>query len=141
MKRQILATPTAKQDRVAVLLAGGAAIKDAAAQCGVGERTVHGWLERDGPFKALVSRYRSKVIAAALGQLVDAAGAAVATLRACLGSDQQGGTRVRAAAEILDQVVRIRDTTEFEERLTELETTLGKQQRSTWKAGSRAGRR
>jgi hypothetical protein len=126
MKRQILATPTAKQDRVAVLLAGGAAIKDAAVQCGVGERTVHGWLERDAAFRALVSRYRSKVISAALGQLVDACGLAVATLRACC-SDQQGGTRVRAAAEILDQVVRIRDTTEIEERLREVEEHIGKQ--------------
>jgi hypothetical protein len=137
---EIVPTLSAVQERVSLLLAAGVSVHDASTQCDCGERTIHTWLS-DPEFRALVNRHRSKLVSAALGQLIDAAGQAIATLRACLGSAQDS-VRVRAAVAVLDKLVQIRDTTEFDERLTELEKSLGKQQqRSTWKARPRAGRR
>jgi hypothetical protein len=119
MKQQSVATPDPKRERVAVLLAGGMATKHAAAEARVGERTVHRWLE-EPEFTRLVSRYRGRLVAETLGKLANIGGKAVETLADALGSDNDN-VRVRAAIGILDQLVRIREATELEERMTELE--------------------
>jgi hypothetical protein len=132
-KSQPLATPSAKQERVATLLAAGLAIKDAAEQCGVGERTVHGWLERDGGFKAVVAAHRSRVVEATLGRLVEAGTKAVDALVVALDSGKDA-VKVRAAAVILTQLLKVREATEVDARLTELETHIAKQRARTTRA-------
>jgi hypothetical protein len=122
MKRQSAATPDPKRERVAVLLASGMAIKHAAAGVRVGERTVHRWLE-DPEFNRLVGRYRGQLVAETLGKLAAISVKAVETLTGALGSDNDN-VRVRAALGILDQLVTIREVTELEQRLTELEGRL-----------------
>jgi hypothetical protein len=123
MKRQKSATLTAKQDRAAVLLASGLPIRDAANQVGAGERTVHTWLE-DEKFTRLIDRYRAKLIGETLGKLIGAATQAVQALVDCLGSQESDSVKVRAALGILDQVIRIREATDIERRLSELESRL-----------------
>jgi hypothetical protein len=122
MKRQSYATPDPKRERVAVLLASGMAIKHAAAETRVGERTVHGWLDDDA-FTRLVNRYRSHLIAETLGKLSEVGVKAVATLAGALDSDNDN-VRVRAADSILSHLVRIREHSELEQRLAELEGRL-----------------
>ena len=45
----------ARQARVAALLASGSTIRDAAAESGAGERTVHGWLDSPA-YRAFVAK-------------------------------------------------------------------------------------
>jgi hypothetical protein len=95
-------------------------VKECAAQLGVGLRTVHDWLEKP-EYVRLISRYRSKLISETLGKLSNAGVKAVETLIEALESQESDGIRVRAALGILDQLVRIRETTELEQRLVEVE--------------------
>src|SRR5262245_12483245 len=93
------ATWSGKQERLAVLLAGGRSIKAAAAASDIGERTAHRWLE-DPAFRAHVAELRGRVLDEALGRLTDAAVAAADELRALL-SDSNSSVRLRAALGIL----------------------------------------
>jgi hypothetical protein len=95
-------------------------VKECAAQLGAGVRTVHDWLEKPD-FVRLISRYRSKLISETLGKLSNAGVKAVETLIDALESQESDGIKVRAALGILDQLVRIRETTELEQRLVEVE--------------------
>lgn len=119
MKQQPLATLSAKQERLALLLAGGQAIKSAAAQVKVGERTAHSWLEYPH-FRARVLQLRGQVLDTALGRLSHAATRAVDTLVALL-DEKSGSLRLRASLGILDTLSRLREHVEFEERILALE--------------------
>jgi hypothetical protein len=123
MKSHSTAFPTPKQDRAATLLAGGTSVRDCAAAVSAGVRTVYDWLDRD-EFIKLVGRYQTRMVCEALGNLAGAAVKAVQTLADCLESKESDSVKVRAALGILDQLVRIRDTTELERRLTDLEGRL-----------------
>jgi hypothetical protein len=114
---------TPKQDRAAALLAAGATVIRAAAEVGAGERTIYDWLALD-EFKKRVSAYQSRLIDEALGKLAEALTKAVETLVECLGSKESDSVRVRAALGILDQVIRIRESTIIEQRLTAIEARL-----------------
>jgi hypothetical protein len=125
MKEQKTAGFPAKKDKAAAMLASGLTVRAVASKIGVNERTVHTW--RDDPeFLKLVGRYQAQMIARALGRLSGKATRAVLTLAKCLDSEDGDGVRVRAALGILDQLVRIRDATEIETRLTELEKRMPK---------------
>jgi hypothetical protein len=120
MKPQTLSP---KQDRAAALLASGMNVRNCAAEVDAGERTLFEWLLLD-EFKKQVAAYQSRLVDEALGKLADAATRAVATLVECLGSHESDSVRCRAALGILDQVIRIREATDVERRLTELESRL-----------------
>ena len=119
MKRQPLATLNAKQERLALLLAAGQAIKSAAAEVKVGERTAHSWLEYPH-FRARVAALRGRMLDTALGRLADAATRAVDTLVALL-DEESGSLRLRASLGILDSLSRLREHVEFEARVLALE--------------------
>jgi hypothetical protein len=119
MKQQLSAILSAKQERLAVLLAAGQAIKSAAAEIKVGERTAHTWLEVPH-FRARVSELRGRMLDSALGRLSDAATRAVDTLVALL-DEESGSLRLRASLGILDSLSRLRENVEFEARLVALE--------------------
>ena len=112
--------PTPKQDHAATLLASGMSVKNCAAKIDAGLRTVYDWLEQD-EFRKLVGRYQAAMVDEALGKLSKTATKAVKTLVNCLDSNESDSVKVRAALGILDQLVRIRDATEIEQRLTDLE--------------------
>jgi hypothetical protein len=122
MKKRVTAFPSAKQDRVAVLLAAGSSIKDAGTEAGASTRIIYTCLD-DPMFERLISRYRSKLIAETLGKLAAIACKAVAALEVALESDSDS-VKVRAADSILSHLVRIREHSELAERLTELEGRL-----------------
>jgi hypothetical protein len=109
----------AKQGRLAILLAQGQTIKEAAAELRIGERTAYTWLA-DRRFEAHVSDVRSRMLDAALGRLADSATRAVDTLVDLL-ENGRDSVRVRAALGILDTMTRMREHVEFERRLLALE--------------------
>jgi HEAT repeat protein len=102
-----------------LLLASGKAIKAAATEIGIGERTAHTWLEDDG-FRGLVAAIRGRSFSEAVGKLSDSAGAAVDELRNLL-RDPNSSVRLRAALGILDQTVRAVELLDMVERVESLE--------------------
>jgi hypothetical protein len=119
VKEQLSAVWTAKQERLALLLAEGKTVKDAATLGEIGERTAFTWLA-DRCFQAFVSELRGRMLDAALGRLADAATRAVDTLVALL-DEETANVRLRAALGILDSMGRLREHVEFEQRLLVLE--------------------
>jgi hypothetical protein len=119
MNMQPPATWTAKQEKLALLIAAGATIKGAAADCGIGERTAHIWIRIPG-YASLVAELRGRILDEALGKLAGAAVASVETLRALL-DDPSASVRLRASQAILDSLIKIREHTELDRRLMALE--------------------
>jgi hypothetical protein len=99
-------------DRLLAALAAGRSVEDAARTAGVAERTA----------------YRDELISAALGELVDCASEAVATLRALLSAADER-VRLGAAKSTLEQLLRLRETLTLNQRLAALERTLQHRQR------------
>jgi hypothetical protein len=114
----------AKKHQAATFLASGHTVRATANTLGVNEKTVSVW-KYDTEFIKLVESYRSTMVDRALGRLAGIAYRAVRTLAVCLESKDGDNVRVRAATAILDQLIRIRDVTELEARLTALEQRLG----------------
>jgi AcrR family transcriptional regulator len=103
-------------------LASGATVEDAAARAKVGATTVYRRL-KDADFQQQVRDARGAMLSRAVGDLADATTAAVRTLRQLL--DAEGDqVKLGAARAILDQVVRLREHTDIEARLAELESRL-----------------
>lgn len=111
---------TARQESVAVALASGRTIKEAAAECKAGERTVKRWLAERPAFTCRVAELRADMIGRALGKLADAMTAAACTLRALLDAEGES-IRLGASRSILELGSRLRETVEFEQRLLALE--------------------
>lgn len=116
--RQTMAGWNARQQRVAVLLASGSTIRNAAAETSTGERTIYTWLDDTG-YRAFIASLRGRLLDEAIGKLTDSA-AAVGVLRGLL-DDLSGHVRLRAALGILDTLVKYREHIELDERLSELE--------------------
>jgi hypothetical protein len=119
MNQQPPANQEAKQDRAAVLLASGRAIKDAAAETGIGERTLHTWLSNPR-FRAKVVGLRARLLDEATGLLAASAVRAVGVLRDLLG-DPNPHVRLRAAVGILAALLKAREHIEMDERILRLE--------------------
>jgi hypothetical protein len=121
--RQAMADWNARQQRVAVLLASGSTIRDAAAESSVGERTIHTWLD-DPAFRAFVSALRDRLLNETIGRLTLAASRAASVLETLLDSEQDQ-IRLRAASSILDAMIRVREHGELANRVAELESRAG----------------
>jgi hypothetical protein len=92
-----------KVEALAVLLAAGKTVAEAAAAAGVSERTTYRRLA-DPAFRTRVVGLRAEMVERAVGSLAEAAGEAVAALRLNLTCGSPG-VEVRAAAAILDHVL------------------------------------
>jgi hypothetical protein len=119
MNWQPTATWTAKQERLALLLAGGRGIKAAANEIGVGERTAHSWLE-DPRYQTYVTTLRRRLLDEAVGRLTGAATGAVEALEGLL-QDASGAVRLKAALGLLDMMIRVHGYAELEGRVAALE--------------------
>jgi hypothetical protein len=111
---------THKREHLAMALASGANVKEAAASARVGERTAHRWLKDDAEFRQRVAEAREQIWLRAVGSLADAASEAVETLRELLGSNS-AMARLGAARAILEAGPRLRELVEIESRLLALE--------------------
>jgi hypothetical protein len=120
---------TRKQEQAIAALLTERTIGNAARKIKVGERTLRLWLSQP-PFRQAYEKAKGELLAQTVALLTNAAGEAVETLRQCLQA-QRDGDKIRAASALLDQLVRLREHGEVEERLKALEGILGK-----WKGQS-----
>jgi hypothetical protein len=109
-----------RQEAAALALARGATIAEAAEGCGAGERTVKRWLTTPA-FRRRVSDLRGRLTDTALGQLCNHQAAAADTLAELLQARSEM-VRLSAARSILELGVKLRESTELEERITALES-------------------
>jgi hypothetical protein len=120
---------TSRREKVALELAGGATIRAAAKAAGCSPRTVSTYLA-DPAFRAEVAAIRGRLVDETLGMLSGLARKAVGALERCLEAESEGA-RVRAALGVLDRLLKVREATEIDQRLRELETHIAKQRSRT----------
>jgi AcrR family transcriptional regulator len=109
-------------DCIALALASGATVAQAAEKAGCSPRTVYRRLG-DLSFCKAVTNLRSEMITQAAGQLAARMGEAVETLQNLLKAESEN-VRLGAARSILEMAVRFREQLEIEERLRRLEEHL-----------------
>ena len=107
---------------IAVALAGGATIVEAADVAGVGQRTVYRRLVDPG-FQDLVRQIRRQALDRAVGRLATSTTSAAQTLVELLGAASET-VRLGAARAILDLGVTTPDVVDADTRITELENRL-----------------
>jgi len=115
------------EDSLLAALAAGNTVEDAAKAAGLSPRTAYRRLA-DPQFARRLAQARDELISSALGELVDCASEAVATLRALLGASDER-VRLGAGKAILDQLLRLRETLTLSQRLAALERSLQAQTR------------
>ena len=108
-------------------LAAGSSVEDAARTADVSTRTAYRRLA-DPTFAGRLAQARDELISAALGELVECASEAVATLRELLSASDER-VRLGAAKSTLEQLLRLRETLTLSQRLAALERTMQHRQR------------
>jgi hypothetical protein len=104
---------------LALALAAGRTLRDAAASVGVAERTAtRRWA--DPEFRSRVAELRGEMVGQALGRMADGMGEAAAKLRELLSAKSES-VSLGAARALLELTVKLRETTELEQRLAALE--------------------
>jgi hypothetical protein len=101
-------------------LVAGATVQGAAAVAGISESTAHRRLQ-DPQFRHALQEARSDMVQRTASMLTSAAVEAVETLRSLQAADVSPAVRLGAARSIIELGTRLRDSTEFEARLTALE--------------------
>jgi hypothetical protein len=106
-------------EALAVALAAGQTLRDAAAAAGVTEMTAYRrW--KDPEFRKRVAELRAEMIARAVGKLADGMSEAADVLRSLLAAESEA-TRLGAARASLELPVKLHESTELEARLAALE--------------------
>lgn len=106
-------------DALALALARGETVRDAALTAGVAERTAtRRWADPD--FRQRVGQLRTSMVQQALGRMANSMTAASNTLLALLQAEGES-VRLGAARSILELGNKLRESVELEERLTALE--------------------
>jgi hypothetical protein len=108
-------------DALALALASGQTLRDAADAAGIGERTATR-RRADPAFRRRVDELRADLVARALGRLADGMTEAADVLRALLAAGTPPAVRLGAARSLLELGCRLRESVELEARLTALET-------------------
>ena len=115
------------EDSLLAALAAGSTVEDAAKAAGLSSRTAYRRLADPG-FARRLAQTRDELISNALGELVDCASEAVATLRALLSASDER-VRLSAAKSTLEQLLRLRETLTLSQRLAALERSVQAQSR------------
>jgi hypothetical protein len=106
-------------EALAAALAAGQTMRDAATFAGVSTRTATRRLAEAG-FRKRVAELRAEMIQGALGRLNDAMLAAADTLKVLLTATSEN-VRLGAARAVFELSCRVKETTEWEARLSALE--------------------
>jgi hypothetical protein len=114
---------SARQQRVALALAGGASVARAARRCEAGERTVRRWLKERPDFAAEVGRLRTELFDRAIGRLSRFAGKGARELGKLLASSDER-VRLGAAKALVALAMQSREAGELAEKVDELERLL-----------------
>jgi hypothetical protein len=109
-----------RQERVALALASGRSLREAAGECHTGETTIKRWL-REPAFLRRVAELRRELTSRALGRLADAmAGPAADTLFELLGAKAEK-VRLDAAKAFFELGQKLIELEDLKERLAALE--------------------
>ena len=118
--------PRAQAATVAALaLAVGKTVAEAAAEAGIGERTLYSW-RRKTSFKRRVDELRSALVGAAVGRLSMNMGAASDALVALL-KNRNPMVKLRASRAVIELGTKLRESEELAERLADIEAQLAEQ--------------
>jgi len=113
-----------KHRRAIIALLGSNSIRQAAANVGIGERTLHAWLT-DETFKQALAAAETEMIGHVVRLLTGTALDAVAALRACLVDDYASHhEKISAARVVLSALPQLKLMGDVEARLTRLENEL-----------------
>lgn len=106
-------------EALALAVATGQTLRDAAQQVGIGERTAsRRWA--DPGFRRRVSELRGDMVQRSLGRMADGMAEAADVLRQLLAAESES-VRLGAARSLLELGVRLRESVELEERIATLE--------------------
>ena len=109
-------------EALALAVATGQCLRDAAQAIGVSERTAaRRWA--DTGFRQRVSELRAEMVQRSLGRMADGMAEAADVLRKLLTANSES-IRLGAARCLLDLGVRLREAVEVEERLLDLEQEM-----------------
>jgi hypothetical protein len=108
-----------KQEAVALHLAAGKAVKAAAEECGVGERTVHTWLE-DPEFIRRVQQLQAEIFSRTVARLTALGDKTCEKLEQLLTSGNDA-VALGACKTVLENGLKMRQAVDLEARLLELE--------------------
>jgi hypothetical protein len=108
---------------LAVALASGKAMIDAAREAGMSERSAYR-VAAEAEFKARVEGLRRSMVDAAVGKLAGAATEATETLRGLLAPNAPPTVRLGAARAILEKLIDVQTHTELTARIGELERVI-----------------
>ncbi len=108
-----------KQEAVALLVASGLMLKDAAKRAGVGVQTAKEWSSTDPAFKRRVAELRSEMTDRALGKLAADSASAAETLGYLARKGKAETTRLMAARAVLELKAKLNDHVELREQLAE----------------------
>jgi hypothetical protein len=109
-------------EALALALAAGRTLRDAAAEAGIGEQTAtRRWA--DPAFRRRVSDLRGELVGRAVGQLADGMADAAGVLRQLLDAVSES-VRRGACRALLELTVKLGDAEEVARRLEELEQRL-----------------
>jgi hypothetical protein len=109
-------------DPLAVQLAAGKTVRDAARTAGVSESTAYRRL-REASFRDAVAELRACLVSATVGRLVEGMTEAADVLRALLASESER-VRLTAADRLLTHGIRIGELEELQRRVVELEARV-----------------
>jgi hypothetical protein len=109
-------------EALALALATGQTLRDAAAAVGIGERTAtRRWA--DAAFRRHVAELRGEMVARALGKMADGMSDAAGKLRELLAADSES-VRLGAARALLELGAKLRETVELGSKVEELERLM-----------------
>jgi hypothetical protein len=119
-------------EALALAVASGQTLRDAAGTAGVSERTAaRRWA--DPAFRGRVSQLRGEMVQRSLGRMADGMTEAADVLRQLLAAESET-VRLGAARSLLELGVRLRESVELEDRIHALEASL-----TSDRAGAKAG--
>jgi hypothetical protein len=114
-------------EQLALALASGLSIDQAATKIGVSRSTVlRRW--RDPAVKRRVAELRGEITDQAIGKLVDTLCEAVLTLRRLMAESESDAIRLKSASQLLETGLKAAAIAQLEQRLTELESALRERQ-------------
>jgi transposase-like protein len=120
---------TPVQQAAGLALAAGKSIEEAARETGVNPRTIKRWLHDIPALRVYVDALRADMVDRVLGQVTDGMLGATATLRVLSLRAQSETVRMRASVELLQYGLKLREFSDFDRRLSELEAQAPKPRR------------